>query len=134
MPYENMAEFTHVGARIRPRSGFAVIDSVTIKFVSNGPMPLRAHSHCRKSTAKGGAMLLFDLYMFDDEGRVFQQIPIQAASQEGAREKARYLQKTQRAAKHVLMPFVRPGSFVPPSTLEVEAHHRLLQARDQLRR
>jgi hypothetical protein len=79
-------------------------------------------------------MLQFELYMFDEEGRLFQQIPIEAASQEGAREKALYLQKTQRAAKHVLMPFVRPGSFVPPSRLEVEAHHRLLQARDQLRR
>lgn len=113
MPYKNMAKFTHAGARIRPRSGFAVIDSVTIKFVSNGPMPLREHSHCRKPTAKGGAMLLFDLYMFDDEGRVFQQMPIQAASQEGAREKARYLQNAQRAAKHVLMPFVRSGCFRP---------------------
>ncbi len=54
-------------------------------------------------------MLLFDLYMFDDEGRVFQQMPIQ----EGAREKARYLQNAQRAAKHVLMPFVRSGCFRP---------------------
>lgn len=82
----------------------------------------------------GGVMLLFDLYLFDEAGRMLQQVALEAASHEGAREKALYLQKTQQAASHLLMSVSRASRFVPPSEVEVDAHHQLLQARDQLRR
>ena len=84
--------------------------------------------------AIGGEMLLFDLYLFDETGRMLQQIPLEAASHEGAREKGLYLQKTQRAASHLLMSVSRARRFAPPSEVEIEAHHQLLQARDQIRR
>jgi hypothetical protein len=80
-------------------------------------------------------MLHFDVYLFDERGALLQLIPIQAATQEGAREKALYLQRSQRAATHVVMPIdMRNGKFSAPSEREVEAHHLLLQARDRLRR
>lgn len=79
-------------------------------------------------------MLLFDLYLFDETGRRLQQIPLEAPSHDGAREKALTLQKSHRAVSHVLMSAARARRFVPPSEPEVEAHHQLLQARDLLHR
>jgi hypothetical protein len=77
----------------------------------------------------------FDVYLFDEQGALLQLVPIQAASPEGAREKALYLEKTQHAARHVVMPIdVRSCQFSTPSEREVEAHHLLLRARDRLRR
>ena len=77
----------------------------------------------------------FDVYLFDEQGALLQLVPIQAASQEGAREKARYLEKTQRAVTHVVMPIdMGRRQFSTPSEREVEAHHLLLRARDRLRR
>ena len=80
-------------------------------------------------------MLQFDVYLFDERGALLRLVPIQAASPEGAREKALYLEKSQRAATHVVMPTdVRDGQFSTPSEREIEAHHLLLRARDRLRR
>jgi hypothetical protein len=81
------------------------------------------------------AMLQFDVYLFDEQGVLLQLVPIQAASQEGAREKALYLEKSQHAATHVVMPTDTPDcEFSTPSEREIEAHHLLLRARDRLRR
>jgi hypothetical protein len=50
-------------------------------------------------------MLHFDVYLFDEHGAFLQLVPIWAASQERAREKALYLERSQRATSHSLMAF-----------------------------
>jgi hypothetical protein len=55
------------------------------------------------------AMQAFDVYLFDELGQLMQQIPIEVTSEDAARERALYLQKTQRATAYRLMPFdIRP--------------------------
>jgi hypothetical protein len=51
------------------------------------------------------AMLMFDIYLFDEFGHLMQQVPIQVTSEGEARERATYFQKTQRATSFRLMPY-----------------------------
>jgi hypothetical protein len=54
-------------------------------------------------------MLVFDVYLFDELGQMMRQIPIEVADEGAARERALYLQKTQRATAYRLMQFdIRP--------------------------
>lgn len=50
-------------------------------------------------------MLVFDVYLFDELGTLMEQIPIEVPSEDAARERAIYLQKTERATVYRLMPF-----------------------------
>ena len=88
-----------------------------------------------RSSPKRVEILHFDVYLFDERGALLQLVPIQAASHDGARERALYLQRTQRAVTYMVRPIdIQSCKFSAPSQREIEAHQLLLQARDQLRR